>query len=116
VVGGFFALFLGWVFYALFVRTRLRIDQQRIYFFKELFGLKWQRSHPLYKQDSCQVELTQQYFKTNSMGENIWISQRLMIRVGEQQYQLVEKGRLTDLELDWLAHELREWLSLQIKH
>ena len=115
-VGGLLALFLGWIFYALFMRSRLRIDRQRIYFFKELFGMKWQRSHPLPRQVSSQVELTQQYLRTNSMGENVWISQRLILRLGEQHYELVEKGRLTDVELDWLAHELREWLSLQIKH
>jgi serine/threonine protein kinase len=115
VTCGLLALCIGWILYALFARTRLRIDRQQICFIQELFGLRWQRSHPLPKGDSCQVELTQQYLTTNPKGENVWISQRLILRVGKQQYELVKKGRLTDGELDWLAYELTDWLRLLIR-
>lgn len=114
VGGSLSALGVGWILYTLFARTRIRIHRKQISFIREWFGLRWQRSHPLPKGDSYQVELTQQYLTTNPNNENIWISQRLMMRVGEQQYELVKKGRLTDGELDWLADELREWLRSSI--
>ncbi|MEW6492718.1 MAG: hypothetical protein AB1589_09445, partial [Cyanobacteriota bacterium] len=65
VLGSLSALGLGWIIYTSFTRTRIRIHRKQISFIKEWFGLRWQRSHPLPKGDSCQVELTQQYLTTN---------------------------------------------------
>lgn len=112
VIGGFSALFMVWSVNTLFVKTRFRIDPQKISFTRELFGFKWQRSHPLSRQDSYQIESTQEYLITNLKGENVWISKRLTIRVGERSYELARKGQLTEEEIKWLNDELIEWLRL----
>jgi hypothetical protein len=64
------------------------------------------------KQDSYQIESTQEYLITNLKGENVWLSTRLTIRVGERSYELARKGQLTDEEIKWLNDELIEWLRL----
>lgn len=113
VVGGLLPLFMGWIFYALFVQTRFRIDRKQISFTNELLGLKWQRSsHLLAKGESYQLECTEHYLITNLKGENVWLSNRLIIKVGERKYELARKGELTDEEIKWLTNELIEWLRL----
>jgi hypothetical protein len=112
VVGGFLPLLVSWIFYISFTETRFRIDRHKISFSQEMLGLKWQRSHPLPKQDSYQIESTQEYLITNLKGENVWLSKRLTIRVGERSYELARKGQLTEEEIKWLNDELSEWLRL----
>ena len=112
VIGGFSALFMIWFFNTLFVKTRFRIDPYKISFTRELFGLRWQRIHPLKSRESYQIECTEEYLITNLKGEDVWISKQLMIRVGERKYQLARKGQLTEEEIKWLTNELIEWLRL----
>jgi hypothetical protein len=112
-IGGFFALFMVWLVNTLFIKIRFKIDPHKIYFIRELFGLKWQRIHPLKKRECYQVECTEEYLITNLKGEDVWISKQLMIRVGERKYQLAKKGHLTEEEIKWLTNELMEWVRLQ---
>lgn len=112
VIGGFSALLLGWFFYALFVKTRFRINPDKISFSRECFGLKWQRIHPLQRRENYQIECTEEYLITNFKGEDVWLSKHLMIRVGERKYQLARRGQLTEEEIKWLTNELIEWLRL----
>ncbi|MBD2130138.1 serine/threonine protein kinase [Microcoleus sp. ZQ-A2] len=112
VVGGLLPLFIGWIFYDLFVPSRFRIERKKITLFKDLLGFKLQRSYPLARQDSYQIESTQEYLITNLKGENVWLSTRLTIRVGERSYELARKGQLTEEEIKWLNDELIEWLRL----
>jgi serine/threonine protein kinase len=114
VVSGLFFILLVWIFYALFVRIRLRIDKNQLYFFNDLFGLKWRRSHPISRRTITQLELTKEYLGSNNYGRPVWMNQELIIWVGKQQYALVRKGLLTDAELNWLGHELSERLGLPI--
>jgi serine/threonine protein kinase len=108
----FFVLVWGGFFAGLFVPTRFRVEREKISFFKDFWGLKWQQSHPLPKQESYQIESTQEYLITNLKGENVWLSTRLTIRVGERSYELARKGQLTEEEIKWLNDELIEWLRL----
>lgn len=112
VVGGLLPLFIGWIFYDLFVPSRFRIERKKITLFKDLLGFKLQRSYPLARQDSYQIESTQEYLITNLKGEDVWINKRLIIRVGERKYELARKGQLTEEEIKWLTDELIEWLRL----
>ena len=114
IAGGLFALLLGWIFYTLFVRTGLRIDRDKISFFKDFWGLRWRRSHPISRQTITQLELTKEYLDRQDNSKYKWINQGIIIWVGKQRYELVRKGLLTDAELNWLAHELSERLGLPI--
>lgn len=112
VLGGLLPLLIGCMFYELFLPIRFKIEQKKITIFKEFLGFKLQRSHPLSRQDSYQIESTQEYLITNLKGENVWISKRVIIRVGERKYEIARKGQLTEEEIKWLTDELIEWLRL----
>lgn len=114
VVSGVFVLLLTWIFYALFVRVRLRIDRDKISVFNDFLGLKWPRSHPIPKQTITELELTKEYLARNTLTKPVLMNQRLIIWLGKQRYELVGKGLLSDAELNWLAHELSERLELPI--
>jgi hypothetical protein len=102
------------ILFALFGRVRLHINQQQISLTYELFEFKFgSRSAP--KQGISKLELVY-----SSVGN----PQTIAIWAGTQEYLLgsptryedaYQVDRLTVPELDWLAHELSEWLRLPIQ-
>jgi serine/threonine protein kinase len=114
VVGSLFVLVVMRILFTLFRQIRLRIDSHKISFTNDLFGLKWQRSRPIPRQDLSQLELAKEYLGHNSEGEIVWTNPRLIIRAAKHKHELVGQGLLTESELKWLAHELSAWLGLPI--
>lgn len=109
----FFALFslpfwgaginLVWqILYTLFGRVRLCINQQQIWQSYEIFGFKSKRL--LLRPDISKLEL--EYLGDRS---------RIIIWIGTHKYELGGYGHITYLELEWLAHELSDWLQLPIQ-
>ncbi len=114
VVSSFLALWAIRILLTIFRRTRLRIDSQHVFFTNDLFGLKWQRSRPIPRQDISQLELAKEYNSHNLEGKIVWTNQRLIIWTGKHKHELVGQGLLSESELKWLAHELSAWLGLPI--
>ena len=114
VVGSLFVLLVMRILFTLFRQIRLRIDSHKISFTNDLFGLKWQRSRPIPRQDLSQLELAKEYLGHNLKGEIVWTNQRLIIWAGKHKHELVGQGLLTEAELKWLAPELSVWLGLPI--
>lgn len=50
----------------------------------------------------------------NRYNQLLWTKQRLTIRIKGQDYNLIGKGLLTPEELNWLEHELSDWLEVSI--
>ncbi len=100
---------------ALFKRVRLRIDSQKISFRNEVFRWKWNRVHPA-PREAIEDLAVIRGLGSFSVGdeEEILVAKRLIIRAGEQQYELGEKDGLSETELNWLARELSDWLGLPI--
>jgi serine/threonine protein kinase len=90
------------ILFALFGRLRLRLNHQQISLSYELFRFK-SGSRPAPRQDISKLVLIY-----SAEGN----PQTIAIWAGTQEYQL---GCLTALELDWLAHELSDWLRLPIQ-
>lgn len=89
----------------LFGRVRLRLDQQQISRTYELFGFKYNRPRPAARQNISKLEL--EYFGDSRSNIIIW--------VGTQKYKLGNYGHITDIELDWIVHELSDWLRVPIQ-
>ena len=106
----------------LFGRVRLRINQQQISLTREMFGLKYHRSRPSPRQNITMVQCTRRLFNRGFWGQREEIDPHLIIWAGTQKYELGgSKGfmsnfyaSLTEPELDWLAHELSEWLGMRM--
>jgi hypothetical protein len=107
-------LFLGIVLSALGGQIRLRIDRKQVSLTYELFGFKFNRPHRVLRQDISKLECTRG-------RHTAWFNMRpkLIIWAGVYKYELNGQktmwGKLlTEPELEWLAHELSEWLEMPI--
>ncbi|MCX7594090.1 MAG: serine/threonine protein kinase [Fischerella sp.] len=98
-------------------RIRLRLDRQQIAFTWEMLGLKFNLVPPAPTQQITKLVYVPRTFTTDLEGNRVEISPQLIIWVGVQKYQLGGKGGFveSELEIEWLAHELSNWLGLPIQ-
>lgn len=106
--------FLVVVLFVLFGRTRLSLDQQQVALTYELFGWKHHYPRSTHRQNIYKLEYIQGPFVTSSGGQTVEVPPRLIIWAGTQKYQLGAIGGLSQVELDWLAHEISDWLNLPL--
>jgi serine/threonine protein kinase len=95
---------------------RLRLDQQQVALTYELFGFKFHRPRPSPRQNITKLSYIPQYFTKDSDGDRTQVPAQLELWAGVQKYQI---GGNTDAikseaEREWLAHELSDWLGIEI--
>lgn len=107
--------------YRLFTKMQLSIDESKIYL--TLGWLYFKKTYSSPTQDIIKIERL--HYKTSS--QSLPLYSRLYLWVGNQRYSLgefnptskkqsdLEANRLTELELDWLAVELSDWLDLPVQ-
>jgi serine/threonine protein kinase len=111
----------GSIFYSLFLslfrRTHLRFDEQQITLTYELFGFKWHGFPPAPRENITKIAYIRQYVVKDSEGAKTLIPAKLEIWVGVRKYPLsVNDGAIqSEAELEWLAHELSDWLNIPIE-
>ena len=88
----------------LFGRVRISLDRQQISRTYELFGFKFNRPRPAPTHNISKLEI-------EYIGE---AKARIIIWAGTLRYELSGYSNVTELELDWLADELRNWLGIPI--
>ena len=89
----------------LFGRVRLYVNQQQIWQSYEILGFKYKRPRPALRHDIARLEL-------EYLGD---ARSRLIIWAGTQKYELSGYGYITEPELEWIAHELGDWLKVPIQ-
>lgn len=94
-----------------FRQFRLRIDDDKIHFTNEMFGLKWNRFRSPSKRNISKLEL----IANQERGYLNSLNNRIIIWSGNQKYELDWKVRLNESEITWLASELSNWLELPIE-
>ena len=125
--GGWFAAFFAlghvgvgfWFFlqilFAFFGQVGLRLDQEKISLRYELFGVKYHRPRPASRHQIVKLERTQTSYKRGAEGEHIEVKPQINIWAGTKKFRIGGGGLLSETELDWLAHELSDWLSLPLE-
>ncbi|WP_066375457.1 serine/threonine protein kinase [Anabaena sp. CA = ATCC 33047] len=107
----------------LFGRIRLRLDSQNISFTQELFGFKWHRPRPSTRDSIRKLVYTKKHWTKDSdgdglrpaVGERTQVPAQLDIWAGVQKYQLGTNSAIqSEAELEWLAHEISDWLGIPI--
>lgn len=98
----------------MFVKTQLSINQRKICLTRDWLGLKKRHSSPtkdIIKLERLRYKPPSQDSEVQHFGLYIW--------AGNQRYSLGAfsstsggVSQLTEVELDWLAFELRDWLNL----
>ncbi len=100
----------------LFGKMRLSLNDQQIALRYELLGFKINRPRPSPKASITKLVYIPRHITKDSDGDKTTVSAQLEIWAGVQKYQLgVNSGAIqSEAELEWLAHELSEWLGMQI--
>ena len=131
--GGWFAAFFAlghlgvgiwliWkILFTLYGRILLLINKEKIYLRYGLFDFTYDRPSPALRNQITKLELTKTCFKKGDEGEqvrmkpqiNIWAGTKKFV-IGKGLFGSTGIGLLCRSELDWLAHELSEWLDLPI--
>jgi serine/threonine protein kinase len=103
--------------FRLFGRIRLLINQRKITLTHELFGTKIQFTRPAKKDDICLLQRIRKVGYKDLQVSTVEIKAKIVIWAGKQkQYILGNDNELiSESELDWLVHELSEWLNLPIR-
>ncbi|MBE9053885.1 serine/threonine protein kinase [Nostocales cyanobacterium LEGE 11386] len=95
---------------------RLRVDQQRIAFTYELWRWKFHRPQPSPRESITKLVYIPKHFTKDSDGDKTSVPTQLDIWAGVHKYQLsANSGAIqSEAELEWLAHELSDWLGIEI--
>lgn len=105
---------IAYILFSLFGVTRLRITPAKISLTWEIFGVKCWQPLTTDRQDISKLELTQVSYQKDSDGDPVKIDPKINIWVGVKKFTLNTINGLTPPEIDWLAHELSDWLNLPI--
>ncbi|MGI2905824.1 serine/threonine protein kinase [Tolypothrix sp. VBCCA 56010] len=101
--------------FPLFKSTGLRLTKQQIAFTTKIFGFKFYQ-RPSLTQDITKLVYTSSHFTKDSQGNRFQVSAQLDIWAGVQKYEIGINNRIvkSEVELEWLAHELSDWLRIPI--
>ncbi|MEH1943500.1 MAG: serine/threonine-protein kinase [Nostoc sp.] len=102
--------------FSLFGRICLRLNAEQIALSWELFSWKFERPRPSPRQSINKLVYIPKHFTKGSQGTRVAVPAQLYISSGLQKYQISgnDVGIKSEVELEWLAHELSEWLGLPI--
>ncbi len=100
----------------LFGRICLRLNSKQISLTWELFPGKFYRPRASPRQSITKLVYIPKHFTKDSEGTRTAVPAELDIWVGVKKYQLggLSGAIKSEAELEWLAHELSDWLGLPI--
>jgi serine/threonine protein kinase len=110
-------LFMVYKFlFHLFGRIHLSLNQKQIALTWELFAFKFHRTRPSPRQNITKLVYIPNHFTRDSEGTRVRVPAQLDIWSGVYKYQLGgTAGAIeSEAELEWLAHELSDWLGIEI--
>jgi serine/threonine protein kinase len=99
-----------------FNRIILGIDKEQIKFTNQLFWWKFKRWRSAPRESITKLVYIPRHFTKESDGSKFSIPAQLVVWAGVEKYELGgDKGIIrSESELEWLAQELSEWLSIPI--
>jgi serine/threonine protein kinase len=101
--------------FPLFKSTGLRLTKQQIAFTTKIFGFQFYH-RPSPRQDITKLVYTLHHFTKDLEGNRFQVPAQLDIWAGVQKYEIgINNGIVNSVvELEWLAHELSDWLGIPI--
>ncbi|MFN6563515.1 MAG: serine/threonine protein kinase [Nostoc sp. ChiSLP01] len=103
--------------FPLFGRIKLCLDRQQITFTNELLGLKFNRIQRSPRQHIRKLVYIPKRFEIDlNSGTRVEVKPELILWAGVHKYQLAGYGGVinSELEIEWLAQELSNWLDIPI--
>ena len=113
-VGGF--MMYGFLF-TVWGHIRLRLDREQVALTYELFGFKFHRPRRSPRQNITKLVYIPQHFTKDSDGNRIQVPAQLDLWAGVQKYQIGGNNSAikSEVELEWLANQLSDWLGIEIQ-
>ena len=102
------------ILFAIWGKIRLVIDVEQIALTYKLFGIKYRSPKPTNSRDIIKLERTKLSYSRDSDGDRTTIKPQINIWAGTKKFSFGNNDLLTEVELDWLASELSQWLNLPI--
>ena len=101
--------------FPLFKSSGLRLTKEQITFTTKIFGFQFYQ-RPSLTQDITKLVYTSSHFTKDSQGNRFQVPAQLYIWAGVQKYEIgINNGIVkSEVELEWLAHELSDWLDIPI--
>jgi len=101
--------------FPLFKSTGLRLTKQQIAFTTKIFGFQFYH-RPSPRQNITKLVYTLHHFTRDFEGNRFQVPAQLEIWAGVQKYKIgINNGIVkSEVELEWLAHELSDWLNIPI--
>jgi serine/threonine protein kinase len=103
--------------FSLFGKWRLHINQDKIELIRELWGTKIKFPRPASKENICLLQQIRKYTHKNSGLSSLQIKAQIIIWAGKEKKFIIgnDNDLISEPELDWLAHELSDWLDMPIR-
>ncbi len=110
------------IIFTLFGTTKLQINPKQISLIYECLGIKYQKPKPTSRQNITAIERTPSGWKIKNNDDNSTASS-VVIWADGQAYKLSSAvhdknnfsvDTLSNIELDWLAQELSQWLNMPL--
>jgi serine/threonine protein kinase len=102
------------ILFTLFGYVRLQITQAKISLSSEIFGLHFRRPTTSDRRHIVKVELTKPFYQKDCEGGAVVIPPQINTWAGTKQFSIRGNNLLTPPELEWLAHEISNWLDIPI--
>ncbi|MEA5553532.1 serine/threonine-protein kinase [Anabaena cylindrica UHCC 0172] len=115
LTAGFISIYK--LFFRLFGRIRLVINQHQITLIRELFGTKIKVPKPAPKEDICLIQRIRKPVYKDLHIRTLEIKAQIIIWAGKKKKFILgnDNDLISEPELDWLVHELSEWLDIPIR-
>jgi len=108
--------------FPIFGCTRLCINQQQISLRKKLFGFQLNVERPTAKENITKIEYIPPSLTNNTYGQQGYQNRnigKIIIHAGVRQYEISGSGNgngiQSNLEIQWLAGELSDWLGMPVR-
>ena len=102
------------VMWECFGQVWLRIDQEKISVEYEQLGIRFHYPSPAPRNQVFKLERTLSFYDRDSEGNHLEIKPQINIWAGTKKFSIGVNGSISEIEIDWLANELSDWLGLQI--
>jgi serine/threonine protein kinase len=110
-------IMIYFIFFLLFGSLKISINQNQISRSDYLWGMKINRTSAP-KENINKLLFTPKYFKIDSEGDKVEVKPKLVIFAGVEKFEITVDADVikSETELEWLAHELSNWLGIEISY
>ena len=102
------------ILFTIWGRAKLTINTKEITLIYKLFGFERQMQKPAKRQDIIKLERVKQTYLASNNSSQQKIKPQIYIWAGTRRIPFGISEQLTEVEIDWLASELSQWLNLAI--